>query len=258
MHSSEQSPFSKYSELSRLMDTGEPVCVSFETGHEIGCKVGSKVGCKVEQEIGSEIEKCKGIEEKAEERVIDPGDKKFPEKSCFLYCELVQKARVGEEFLISGQSCSPGDYVLGLSEESPAEYYLNSGRYKDLQAAENAALSLPRLKKRFCFIRIEPLSLNKGSFDVLILFLKPEKAMRIVQASAYSKGKRAVLDTIGAASICGDCTALAYRQGMGLSFGCKGSRKHSGYEDFEVPFGLSFEEANKIEEILSKLPKTKE
>jgi uncharacterized protein (DUF169 family) len=165
---------------------------------------------------------------------------------------------MGEAFLISGQSCSPGDYILGFSEKSPATYYLNSGRYKDSQAAENAALSLPRLKKRFCYIRIEPLSLNKGGFDVLILFLKPEKAMRIIQASAYSEGKRAVLDTMGAASVCGDCTVLAYRQGMGLSFGCKGSRKHSGYEDSEVPLGLSFEKAAEIEVTTSKLPKTRE
>ncbi|WP_292380628.1 DUF169 domain-containing protein [Methanosarcina sp. UBA289] len=247
MHT-DQSPFSKYSELSQLMETGEPVCVTFETGHEIRCKVGRKVGCEIE----------KDIEEKTEKRVADTGNEKFPEKSCFLFCELVQKARMGEGFLISGQGCSPGDYVLGLSEESPAAYYLNSKRYKDAQAAKNAALSLPRLRKRYSFIKIEPLSLNKGIFDVLILFLKPEKAMRIVQTSAYSEGKRAVLDTIGAASICGDCTVLAYRQGMGLSFGCKGSRKHSGYADFEVPLGLSFEKTAEIEEILSKLPETRE
>jgi uncharacterized protein (DUF169 family) len=246
MHT-DKSPFSKYSELSRLMETGEPVCVTFETEHEIGCKVGSEIEKSIE-----------GKEGKAEERVADTGDEKFPEKSRFLFCELVQKARMGEEFLISGQSCSPGDYVLGFSEKSPAAYYLNSGRYRDSQAAENAALSLPRLKRRFCFIRIEPLSLNKGSFDVLILFLKPEKAMRIVQASAYSEGKRAVLDTMGAASICGDCTVLAYRHGMGLSFGCKGSRKHSGYGDSEVPLGLSFGKVAEIEEALSKLPETGE
>jgi uncharacterized protein (DUF169 family) len=244
----DQSPFSKYPELNRLMEAGEPVCVTFETEHEIGRKVGCKVGLEIE----------KNTEGKAEERVAYTGYEKSPEKSCFLFCELVQKARMGEKFLISGQSCSPGDYVLGFSEKSPAAYYLSSGRYKDLQAAENAALSLPRLEKKFCFIRVEPLFLNKGSFDVLILFLKPEKAMRIVQASAYSKGKRAVLDTMGAASICGDCTVLAYMQGMGLSFGCKGSRKHSGYRDFEVPLGLSFEKATEIEDILSKLPETRE
>jgi len=247
-----QSPFSRYPELSRLMETGEPVCVTFEIGNEVGDEVLNEAG----NEIGHEIEKSP--EGKAGERVADAGDEKFPEKSCLLFCELVQKARTGEEFLVSGQSCSPGDYVLGFSEESPAAYYLNSGRYKNLKAAENAALSLPRLKKRFCFIRVGPMSLNKGSFDVLILFLKPEKVMRIVQASAYPEGKRAVLDTLGAASICGDCTVLAYRQGMGLSFGCKGSRKHSGYGDFEVPIGLSFEKAKEIEKVLSKLPETGE
>ncbi|AKB83987.1 Protein clustered with O-phosphoseryl-tRNA(Cys) synthetase [Methanosarcina barkeri 3] len=258
MQTAQKSPFSTYPELSWLMEAGEPVCVTFETGHESGYKVDSKVECRVEREIGSETEIEKGIKGKNEDIVVDTGDEKSPEKSHFLFCELVQKARMGEAFLISGQSCSPGDYILGFSEKSPAAYYLSSGRYKDSQAAENAALSLPRLKKKFCFIRIEPLSLNKGSFDVLILFLKPEKAMRIVQASAYSEGKRSVVDTMGAASVCGDCTVLAYRQGMGLSFGCKGSRKHSGYEDSEVPLGLSLEKAAEIELTISKLPKTRE
>jgi uncharacterized protein (DUF169 family) len=43
---------------------------------------------------------------------------------------------------------------------------------------------------------------------------------------------------------------------MGLSFGCKGSRKHSKYEDFEVPLGIAFEKVEEIEEGLSKLPET--
>jgi uncharacterized protein (DUF169 family) len=232
----EQIPSLRYPELSRLMESGEPVCVTFET------------------QMTSE-EETKG--KKAQEKTAKEGNEKFPEKSCFLFCELVQKARMGEVFLVSGQGCSPGDYVLGLSEKNPASYYLNSGRYRNSQAAENAAMSLPKLKKKFSYIRIEPLSLNAGKFDVLILFLKPEKAMRIVQASAYSEGKRTAIDTMGAASICGDCTVLALKQGIGLSFGCKGSRKHSGYEDFEVPVGLSFEKAAEIERELSKLPETR-
>jgi len=232
----EQIPFLKYPELSRLMESGEPICVTFET------------------QMTSE-EETKGKE--TEEKTAEEGNEKFPEKSRFLFCELVQKARMGEVFRVSGQGCSPGDYVLGLSEKSPASYYLHSGRYRNSQAAENAAMSLPKLGKKFSYIRIEPLSLNAGKFDVLILFLKPEKAMRIVQASAYSEGKRVEVDTMGAASICGDCTVLALKKGIGLSFGCKGSRKHSGYEDFEVPLGLSFKKAAEIEKGLSKLPETR-
>lgn len=227
----EQIPFSRYPEISRLMESDEPVCVTFET---------------------------EKLTEKEAEETVEEEYEKPPEKSDLLFCELVQKARIGEDFRISGQSCSPGDYVLGLSKESPAAYYLNSGRYGNAHAAEKAALSLPRLNKKFYSVRIEPLSQNKGNFDVMILFLKPEKAMRIVQASAYAEGKRAILDTMGTASICGDCTVIALKKGIGLSFGCKGSRKHSGYEDFEVPLGLSFEKVAEIENGLSKLPKTRE
>lgn len=81
--------------------------------------------------------------------------------------------------------------------------------------------------------------------------------MRIVQANSYAKGKRAKLDTLGAASVCGDCTTLALQEGLGLSFGCKGSRKHSGYEDFEVPLGIAFEKVKEIEDGLSRLPGTR-
>ncbi len=241
MESRGQIQGSKYPELEGLMEAGEPVCVTFEP------------------EIGKEVP---GIEEEEEEKAGEKepertGEPEKAEKSDFLFCELVHKARFGETFRISGQRCSPGDYVLGLSEENPAAYYLKSGRYRDAEAAEKAALALPRLEKKFCSIRVEPLSRNRDGFDVLILFLKPEKAMRIVQASAYSKGERAKLDTLGAASVCGDCTVLALRKGLGLSFGCKGSRKHSGYEDFEVPLGIAFEKVKEIEDGLSRLPGTR-
>lgn len=238
---------SGYPELKKLMETGEPVCITFEI-EEGDTKE------RLDETVPSQ--KALPFQETSPEKLAGKGCEELPEKSGFLFCELVQKSRMGEKFRISGQSCSPGDYVLGLSEKSPAEYYLRSGRYMNKKAAEKAALSLPRLKRKFCSILIEPLSLNKSRFDVLILFLKPERAMRIVQANAYSGGKRTVMDTMGAASICGDCTVLALEKGISLSFGCKGSRKHSGYRDFEVPLGIAFEKIEEIEEGLSKLPET--
>lgn len=213
---------SAFPELKGLMKTGEPVCVTFE---------GSGV-----QQV------CRSPE--------------YP-RSDLLFCEMVQRARAGEVFLSSGQGCSPGDYVLGVSESSPSAYYLKSGRYASPAAAEKAALALPRLSKKFSIIRIEPLSRNSGKFDVLILFLTPERAMRVVQAYAYASGDRVVFDTFGAASICGDCTVLALQRGMGLSFGCKGSRKHSGYGDSEVPLGLAFEKLEEIEKGLKNIPETR-
>ncbi len=241
-------PLSRNPELKGLMETGEPVCITFEI-EEGDTKKG------LDETLSSrKAATFQGTT--PEDKVAGKGREELSEKSSFLFCELVQKARMGEKFRISGQSCSPGDYILGFSEKSPAEYYLRSSRYRNAQAAEKAALSLPRLKRKFCSIVIEPLSLNKGNFDVLILFLKPERAMRVVQANAYFGGKRTVMDTMGAASICGDCTVLALEQGIGLSFGCKGSRKHSGYGDFEVPLGIAFEKIEEIEEGLSKLPDT--
>jgi uncharacterized protein (DUF169 family) len=173
-----------------------------------------------------------------------------------LYCEIVQKARHGESFLVGKQRCKPGDYVLGVSDKSPADYYLRSGRYASQKIAQKAADSLPRIEKSYSSIKIEPLSQCTQNYDVLVLYLKPEAVMRIVQAYAYHFGKLDAVASIGAASICGDCTALAIRDGIGFSYGCKGSRKHSHYASDELPCGISLRIIEKIEEGLEKTPNT--
>ncbi|WP_135606689.1 DUF169 domain-containing protein [Methanococcoides sp. NM1] len=203
-----------FTEIAKLMDKGEPVCITFEN-----------------EGSGEEYD--------------------------LLYCELITKAREGEAFLASSQQCPPGKYVLGVSEDKPDGYYLKSGRYVDKKTAANATSSLPRVNREYDHIKIEPLSKNNGHFDVMILYLIPEKAMRIVQAMAYNDGERLCIDTFGAASICGDCTALAYEKGIGLSYGCKGSRKHSSYSDNEIPIGIRFDKAEKIEKGLRNIPETR-
>jgi uncharacterized protein (DUF169 family) len=175
------------------------------------------------------------------------------EESTFLYCELVQKARYGESFLIKSQGCSVGAYVLGKSEESPVDYYYKKNRYKDREAATRAVSNLNRLQKTGT-IRIAPYS--GQDFDILILFLKPEGAMRIVQSYSYQHGIPIELKTCGIASICSDITAYPMQGNIGLSPGCKGSRKHSGYEDEELIVGIPFRLAVEIEDALLKIPRT--
>ncbi len=176
--------------------------------------------------------------------------------SSLLYCDLVHRARFGESFVIEGQRCKPGDYILGISDVDPVDYYIDSGRYKDENIAKKAIYSLPRVKKDFRSLRIEPLHKSEGYFDIMLLYLLPERAMRILQAFAYHFGDCTIPGTIGAASICGDCTARPLLSGMGISYGCKGSRKHSGYRDEELPLGICFELSEKIEEGLKDIPAT--
>ena len=180
------------------------------------------------------------------------------EPSDLLYCEMIHKARHGESFLVSAQGCPVGEYVLGVSNDAPQEYYFKSGRYIDIQTAQRASESLPRVVKPYRSIKIEPLSKNNGTFDLIVLYVTPERAMRVVQAYSYASGVRVVVDTLGAASVCGDCTAMAIEKGLGLSFGCKGSRKHSGYSNDEVPLGIGAEFVKMIEEGLGQIPNTLE
>ncbi|MEZ5334198.1 MAG: DUF169 domain-containing protein [Methanolobus sp.] len=69
------------------------------------------------------------------------------ETSEFLYCELIHRASTGESFLIEDQRCGTGKYILGTSENSPADYYLKSNRYRNKETAEKAVSSLPRIEK---------------------------------------------------------------------------------------------------------------
>lgn len=173
-----------------------------------------------------------------------------------LYCELIQKARFGDSFLMREQRCRVGTFVFGKDDTPPSDYYYESGRYKDKTAAGKAVSSLHRLAKQSDTMRISPYS--DGNFDILILFLKPERAMRIVQALAYHNGNPVEFRTGGTASVCSDCTAYPQTGEIGISLGCKGSRKHSDYPDDELIVGIPFELAGKIDEGLGKTPKTHE
>lgn len=176
------------------------------------------------------------------------------EASSLLYCELIQRARFGESFLIKNQGCKVGAYVLGETETSPEDYYYKTRRYNDKKAASHAVANLKRLTKKAKSIKISPYS--GEDFDVLLLFLKPERAMRIVQAYAYKEGKTVAFKSGGIASVCSDCTAYPLLEKLGISLGCKGSRKHSRYGEDEVVVGIPFKLTYEIEDALGKIPQT--
>ncbi|CAG0983002.1 hypothetical protein METP2_02092 [Methanosarcinales archaeon] len=175
-------------------------------------------------------------------------------ESPLLYCELVHRARYGESFIITSQGCSVCEYVFCNAENSPGDYYNSTGRYKNQKATSNAVSSLKRFEINGRSIRITPFKGEK--FDVLILYLKPVRAMRIIQAYAYLEGKQVKISTGGIASICSDCTVNPLRGKLSYSLGCKGSRKHSKYGDDEVVVGIPFELAKDIDEALGKIPET--
>jgi uncharacterized protein (DUF169 family) len=175
-------------------------------------------------------------------------------KSTRLYCELIQKARFGEEFLIRNQGCTVGAFVLGETEISPEDYYFESKRYSNRTAAKRAVEALARVVKRGSSIKISPYS--GADFDVLLLFLKPERALRLIQAFTYAKGCAVIIETGGIASVCSDCTSYPSTGKLGISLGCKGSRKHSKYPDDELVVGIPYKLAEEIEDALEKIPDT--
>ena len=175
-------------------------------------------------------------------------------ESHLLYCELIQKARFGRSFIIKKQGCRVGAYVLGETEITPEDYYFDAGRYRDRNAAKCAVSSLHRLTQKPRSIKIAPYS--GDHFDILILFLKPESAMRLIQACTYPEGAPVEFKTGGIASICSDCTACPAVGKLGLSLGCKGSRKHSRYPAEELVAGIPFQLAEVIDSALREIPET--
>jgi uncharacterized protein (DUF169 family) len=156
-----------------------------------------------------------------------------------LFCELVQSARNGNKVTFSEQGCPVGAYVLGRDAPRPDDYYHRSGRYKNRASAAEAAISLPRLVKQYTAIQLFPLTESSDIYDIVLLFLSPNKAMQTIQAQSYHTGLPIEFRTGGIASICGDCTASAENNHqLCISLGCKGSRKHSKYGDDEVIVGI--------------------
>lgn len=156
-----------------------------------------------------------------------------------LFCELVQQARRGESFSFSGQGCPVGAYVLGRNASPPDDYYFSSGRYMNKTAAYRAARSLPQLDTHYNSVELFPITDVDTDFDIMLLFLPPARAMRLVQALSYNSGSPVGFLTGGTASVCGDCTVMPLNtRRMSISMGCKGSRKHSRYGDNEVVVGI--------------------
>lgn len=172
-----------------------------------------------------------------------------------LFCELVQQARYGETISFSVQGCPVGAYVLGRDTPRPDEYYFTSGRYISKAAAAKAASSLPHLDRRYNFVELFPVKQDQVKFDVLLLFLNPARAMRLVQAVSYHDGHALIFINSGTASVCGECTVTPFNtKRLCLSVGCKGSRKHSRYAEDEMLAGIPQILINNINEGLAFTP----
>ena len=172
-----------------------------------------------------------------------------------LFCELIQQARNGETITFSEQGCPVGAYVLGRDAPRPEEYYFNSGRYSSQESAVRAAEALPRLEAPYSSIQLFPLTEDTPDFDVMLLFLSPEKATQLVQAFSYHSGRPLTFITGGTASVCGDCTAAPATNGhICISLGCKGSRKHSKYGEDELIAAIPFNLVKDIHEGLLAIP----
>ena len=172
-----------------------------------------------------------------------------------LFCELIQQARHGETISFSAQGCPVGAYVLGRDAPQPTDYYFSSGRYISKAAATQAAGSLPCLDTRYNFVELFPVKQDQIDFDVLLLFLNPARAMRLVQAMSYHNGHPLVFSNSGTASVCGECTVTPFNtKRLCLSIGCKGSRKHSRYTEDEMIVGIPHGLVNDINEGLASIP----
>ena len=172
-----------------------------------------------------------------------------------LFCELVQQVRHGETISFSAQGCPVGAYVLGRDTSKPTDYYFSSGRYISKAAAAQAAGSLPHPDTQYNFVELFPVKQDQIDFDVLLLFLNPARAMRIVQAMSYHNGQPLVFNNSGTASVCGECTVTPFNtKRLCLSIGCKGSRKHSRYTEDEMIAGIPHILVNDINEGLASIP----
>jgi uncharacterized protein (DUF169 family) len=171
-----------------------------------------------------------------------PKDWKGVPREPMRFCEAVCRARGGcIDLLPETISCEGAKRAFGwaLSRNRALVVHLSEKTGMSEDRAEELVRQVPVLGDSCAGIRVGDVARP----DVLITYVRPETAMRIVRSweIATSHGLQADISSIMA--VCGNAVVKAYTsQSISISFGCPDSRQYGGIQPEEmvvaVPVGL--------------------
>ena len=174
------------------------------------------------------------------------------------YCASVARARKGEVVLLGKDKhgCPFGAANLGLrnipEKMASGEHHFNARLSSSPVAASKTVSEIPRISaETIQATLVFPLEKAPLEPEVVILYVKPYKAMWVALALNYSRGGRISSTFAGIGSVCGDATVIPYlNKKPNFTPGDFGGRKHRAPEELIVGIPISL-----LEEVVTNLEK---
>jgi uncharacterized protein (DUF169 family) len=164
------------------------------------------------------------------------------------FCQLIMRARKGEELILTKEetSCPAAAAALGfkplpknLQDGSMLQGY---GIFKDKEAAIKVMEDMPRLEQgRYEAVAAKPLKDWTENPDVIVIEDEVEKLMWIALAYLNEEGGRLNMSTSILQAVCVDSTVLPFKsERINMSFGCYGCRDATDAKPNEAVLGIPF------------------
>ena len=178
-------------------------------------------------------------------------------------CHMATWARYYREEGIVGASsegvkCVWGAACCGMikSPERLKEGYLASRFAKDSEAGKRIVSSMGVLgdeKKLFDALVMAPLDLTPLEPDVVVIYLTPAQALRLVIAFSYLRGEEVRSTITGQSSLCSSIAHAFRERGMVIDIPCVGDRRFGLVQEQEMLVAFH---ASRMEQILEDLQAT--
>ncbi len=178
-------------------------------------------------------------------------------------CHMATWARYyGEDGVVGasaqGIKCVWGAACCGLikSPERFKEGYLTTGFTKDFEAGKHIVRSMGVLgdeKKLFDALVMAPLAYTPLDPDVIVIYLTPAQALRIVIAYAYLRGEEVRSTITGQASLCSSIAHAFRENNLVIDIPCVGDRRFGLVQEQEMLVAFH---SSRTEQILDGLQAT--
>lgn len=178
-------------------------------------------------------------------------------------CHMAAIARHGRGDGIVGASdqgtkCIWGAACLGLvrTPERLSEGDLNLPYTQDVDAARRLHENMYMLGnsgKRYAGVLMAPLDLVSFEPDVIVMYMSPAQALRLIIAFAYPKGEPIISHMTGQASLCSAIARAVELDAVTVDLPCMGDRSYGLVQEFEVVVAFP---GSKVDDLMDGLRNT--
>lgn len=179
-------------------------------------------------------------------------------------CQLVAMARYlhrTASVVRENHVCALGGACIGLikTPQRIARGEINVGTYaKDKEAAERFQRSIQKLRdkgKRYDGVMAAPLDHMPFEPQVIVLYLTPGRATRMVHACAYHSGEGIEAKLVAEAALCSAIARVIELKKPTLGLPCAGDRRYASVREEELIFAFPSEWGERITEGLARTHK---